>query len=381
MSIKKQIENTQQCLVCSSANLVDLFCEENIPIYNLHYFDNRIQALSAEKTNVFFVQCQDCGFLFNKEYKQLSYKIEYDANRSHSNTFNNYLVYISKRLTKYFNNQINKVVEVGAGDCNFAELLSSNMPNVDFACYDPSWKESTKKGRINKVASLYENQKECPDLIIARHVLEHISDVISFISTIAHEDPEYIFIEIPCASYVLKDNYHYFSNEHCSYLDSYSLNKLLGDNGYCAEFSEYVFNEENIIALYKKINNYVFIDEKRHGQIKNLANSDYSKWKDRLLSKINQNDFIWGAAGKGVMMMNILHLDFKHIPFVIDTNPNISRKFFPITGNEIIHPSQLKMEMFEGNKIIAMNKLYLNDINKELIQLGIKADVVYIGDL
>ena len=81
------------------------------------------------------------------------------------------------------------------------------------------------------------------------------------------------------------------------------------------------------------------------------------------------------------MMMNILHLDFKHIPFVIDTNPNISRKFFPITGNEIIHPSQLKMEMFEGNKIIAMNKLYLNDINKELIQLGIKADVVYIGDL
>ena len=120
MSIKKQIENTQQCLVCSSANLVDLFCEENIPIYNLHYFDNRIQALSAEKTNVFFVQCQDCGFLFNKEYKQLSYKIEYDANRSHSNTFNNYLIYISKRLTKYFNNQINKVVEIGACDCNFA---------------------------------------------------------------------------------------------------------------------------------------------------------------------------------------------------------------------------------------------------------------------
>ena len=70
---------------------------------------------------------------------------------------------------------------------------------------------------------------------------------------------EYIFIEIPCASYVLKDNYHYFSNEHCSYLDSYSLNTLMGDNGYCAEFIEYVFNEENIIALYKKINDYVFI--------------------------------------------------------------------------------------------------------------------------
>ena len=37
--------------------------------------------------------------------------------------------------------------------------------------------------------------------------------------------------------------------------------------------------------------------------------------------------------------------------------------------------------MFESNKIIAMNKLYLNDINKELTQLAIKADVIYIGDL
>ena len=35
-------------------------------------------------------------------------------------------------------------------------------------------------------------------------------------------------------------------------------------------------------------------------------------------NKINKNDIIWGAAGKGVMMMNILDLDYKHIPFIVD---------------------------------------------------------------
>ena len=33
------------------------------------------------------------------------------------------------------------------------------------------------------------------------------------------------------------------------------------------------------------------------------------------------------------------------------------------------------------DKIIAMNKLYLKEINKELSELGINADVIYIGDI
>jgi hypothetical protein len=381
MSHKNKTGNIKQCLVCASANLDTIFRALNIPLYLLHYFSDRNPALNAERSDVFFVQCLDCGFLFNKCYKQLDYKIEYEANRSHSTTFNKYLSYVSERLTKYLKDGITKIVEVGAGDCNFTKLLSINMPDVEFSCYDPSWKVSERNGRINKFAKLYGSQKEYPDLIIARHVLEHQSDVKRFIATIAQENPEYIFIEIPSASYVLKGNYHYFSYEHCSYLDSYNLNILMGNNGYCAEFIEYVFNEENIIALYKKNHDYIFINDYQQEHNTNIDYNEYLKWKDRLLNKINKNDIIWGAAGKGVMMLNILNLDYKYIPFIVDINPNISGKFIPITGNEVIHPSKLKKQMFKNRKIIAMNKLYLKEINKEISELGINADVVYIGDL
>ena len=364
-------QKNNKCLVCSSNNLSSIFRNTNQPIYNLNYLQSREEALNSECSDVCFMQCNECGFLFNSTYTQLSYEVEYDASRGNSETFNKYLIDVADKLFKSIKGNISKIVEVGAGDCQFSASLSANMPDVEFSCYDPSWEFSEKNGRINKIAGLYENQKECPDLIIARHVMEHQSDVNGFVESISKEDPEYIFIEVPCSSYVLKDNnYHYFSNEHCSYLDFLSLNILMNNNGYFAKFQEHVFNEENVIALYKK----KLINE-------NAIDDSFSNWKYKLLNKINKNDIIWGAAGKGVMMINILGLDYKYIPVVVDANANLSEKFFPITGNKIIHPSHLKKYMTENNKIIAMNELYVEEIKQELLKLEINANVIFIGDL
>ena len=51
------------------------------------------------------------------------------------------------------------------------------------------------------------------------------------------------------------------------------------------------------------------------------------------------------------------------------------------TGNQIIHPTHLKKYMTENNKIIVMNKLYLEEIKQELLKLEINANVIFIGDL
>ena len=105
-----------------------------------------------------------------------------------------YLNNVAEKLIKSIKTKVSKIVEVGAGDCQFSEVLSINMPEVEFSCYDPSWKNSEKNGKINKIASIYENQKEYPDLVIARHVLEHQFDVHGFIKSISKESPEYIFL-------------------------------------------------------------------------------------------------------------------------------------------------------------------------------------------
>ena len=241
-----------KCLVCSSKNLNPIFRNYNLPIYCLNYFPSREEALHSEGADVSFMQCNECSFLFNSTYEQLSYEVDYTAYRGSSETFNKYLTDVAGKLIKSIKSNVSKIVEVGAGDCQFSEGLSARMPDVEFSCYDPSWQLSEKNGRINKIASIYENQKEFPDLIIARHVLEHQSDVNGFIQSISKEDPEYIFIEVSCSSYVLDDNYENFSYPNCSYFDFLSLNILMNNNGYFAKFQEYVFNEEYVIALYCK---------------------------------------------------------------------------------------------------------------------------------
>ena len=81
-------QKKNKCLVCSSNNLSSIFRNTNQPIYNLNYFHSREEALNSEFSDVCFMQCNKCGFLFNSTYKQLSYEVAYDASRGNSEIFN-----------------------------------------------------------------------------------------------------------------------------------------------------------------------------------------------------------------------------------------------------------------------------------------------------
>ena len=142
----KPINNkpTLECKLCGSSNVARVFKYQDLPLYNLNYLNTQEDALKAKKADVDFVLCHDCGFLFNSIYKQLNYKVEYNACRSDSHVFNQYLsnvvkFVISNMDTKRPLNKIYKVVEVGAGDCQFATMLNNSIKNVIYNAYDPSW--------------------------------------------------------------------------------------------------------------------------------------------------------------------------------------------------------------------------------------------------
>jgi hypothetical protein len=391
----KPINNkpTLECKLCGSSNVARVFKYQDLPLYNLNYLNTQEDALKAKKADVDFVLCHDCGFLFNSIYKQLNYKVEYNACRSDSHVFNQYLsnvvkFVISNMDTKRPLNKIYKVVEVGAGDCQFATMLNNSIKNVIYNAYDPSWEmcnvdikhdNPCHQGGVNKFAEYYCIQNDNPDLVVSRHVLEHQSDVKKFISILCRENPEYIFIEIPCSSFVMKGNWHYYSNEHCSYLDTESLDLLMGKFEYKQVIIEHVFNTENIIAIYKRRVQKKYLTPELSIKNSGIQFEKFKTWRRHTLEKINKNDMIWGAAGKGVMMMNILGMANDKIPFICDKNPDIWGKFIPITANKIISPSELKK--IEFGKIIVMNELYLDEIKSEIISMGIDTDVVFIGNL
>ena len=245
------------CPCCGKSSFTEIFQNDNIPQYNLSYQKTLKEALDIPHVNVNFVTCNNCQFTFNKSYLQLDYLVEYNVNRSHSIVFNNYLNKIITKLLLKFPLEVNNVVEIGAGHCDFAIALLNEKPDLNYFAYDPS---TTTNISLNKNLSFFktyydESAFNKPDLLILRHVLEHISDIKKFMKSILHESPKYLFIEIPCFEFLEKNNsynYHYFSNEHCSYFNINSFKYFLNTFGYIPVYLDREFGGEYIVSFWKK---------------------------------------------------------------------------------------------------------------------------------
>jgi hypothetical protein len=358
----------KSCPVCKSNHnkFKKVFYSDKISKYNNQYFNTLKKSISADCTKVNFVTCKKCTFLFNKSYKQLDYKIEYNANRSYSKKFEIYLDNVVKYLEKFIfkKNNINNILEIGFGDGIFLKKINQ-LANYNFkkiAGYDPSYNKSKSKIKNIDLIKGYYTEKNFfnPDLIILRHTLEHISDVFSFIKKIVHEKPRFIFIEVPCASFVYNNNFHFFSNEHCSYFDEYNIELLLKKFGYKKIKIKKDFNNENILSIFEKTSQKIQITSKKINYKNKFKFNSFIK---KIEKKINFNyDFLWGAAGKGVVLLNILNIDYKKCKYIIDINKEIKGKFLSRSGVKVIGPELIKKYLNKKSKIFIMNSLYKSEI-------------------
>ena len=370
----------KSCPVCSKKNLKNIFYHRKVLKYGLNYQNNIHDAINYKSVPVYFVECSKCGFLFNKIYKQLSYKVTYNADRSFSKVFDNYLnkvvSYLEVNIFKHY--KINNILEIGHGDGIFLKKIF-NLKKYNFKKilgFDPSSNLPRKNNTKNlKFFKSYYTKKNIikPDLIILRHTLEHISNVKNFLRLTLKERPKFVFIEVPVKSFVYDDNYHYYSNEHCSYFDNYSLEFLLKYFGYKKYKMKKVFNGENLISIFLKSDEKIKLIDYNPtiNQKKNLVN-----FKKKITGNFDfKYDFFWGASGKGVTLLNMLDITYKQVPYIIDVNKNIQGKFISISGTEIISPNLLKKYIHKKSKIFIMNKLYKNEIKKTLLKLKVRNKV------
>lgn len=126
-------------------------------------------------------------------------------------------------------------------------------------------------------------------------------------------------------------------------------------------FIDYKFNGENIISFWRRTK-------------QNETKQNFDQWKSNYISKIKLGDIIWGAAGKGVMSLNMLDLNYKKVSFIVDKNPKLHGKYIPLTGNKIISPRDLKL--LKKANIYVLNTIYLNEIVSECRELGVSSEIL-----
>jgi hypothetical protein len=82
---------------------------------------------------------------------------------------------------------------------------------------------------------------------------------------------------------------------------------------------------------------------------------------------------LWGGGAKAVGFLNLLKVE-DAISYVVDINPHKHGLHLPGTGQKIVGPEFLKE--YQPEIVILMNPIYRQEVEGQLRELGIGAEVV-----
>jgi hypothetical protein len=346
-------------------------------------YDTRDKAINCAVGDIELVQCFECGLVFNHAYRKelLDYDNNYNSVRSYSETYKRYL----GRLVGLCSAGVEagaKILEVGCGDGGFLKTLCA-ATGAKGTGFDPACRE----GDSNEYVIL---RQECfglaksqgiYDMIILRHVLEHMPEPFDFLRSISKAgvlvEKTRLWVEVPDFEWILENGSYYdITYEHCNYFCKQSLGSLLAKAGFEVVSIKNVFDGQYILGQL------VYTGEQIENEISTSLELEQGQW--RFCSEKQMHDdlmggagsvCVWGASGKGVIFLSGLSESMlEKVGYVVDINPDKHGKFLPVSGKKVEDCEVLK-EVGSDLLVIVMNGIYENEISAKLKEMNVKASV------
>jgi SAM-dependent methyltransferase len=367
-SISKNETQEQQycCPVCNSKAITSFLIRENCHINDNVVFDDKETAVAINRATLNLAFCEECGFIFNKDFEldKVDYGTLYDIERSGSSTYDKHI----ENLVDYLvveRNVINcSIVDVGCGSGNFLrELINKNKEgcnNIGHG-FDTSYGGPIIEldGKLKFYNCYYGlNFTDIPvDVVISRHVIEHIPKPIDFLreirETLNNFPQARLFFETPCFEWTLENKIFWdFFYEHCSYFSANSLTTAFQVAGFQVDNVTHLYGDQ-VLWLEASIpsKESLSLVTKNPGCIPSLAHDLaqhekelQEKWKLKLQELVSKGEkiAIWGAAGKGTTFANLIDPESQWISCAVDLNPKKQGKYMVGTGLPIIGYEKLK---------------------------------------
>mgnify|MGYP006286267399 CR=1 FL=1 len=357
------------CPICNVATNQSIYKSSNTPLCRYGFVSSADEP--AEVTDIDILFCDSCQFGWNALFTRE--KINYASNKIiEANRFSaRYRAHFensSIRIKNFLNSNIQTMVEIGAGACDFLGYFKE-VPNR--YAVEPSDELLLNTDQSIKSIKQYYSSAEHSipaDLVVFRQVLEHIDAPKVFLDDlikglVKSNGTTYFYIEVPNSEKTFAEGRFFdIYYDHCNYFTVKSITSILEACGLKVCELTLEMNKEIICVLAST--------EKFDASIsKQTLNGAVGKINSSLTKFIEQNKriFVWGAAGNGANLLNTLQLDAKKIPFVIDKDPNKQGKFIPIMGQEIISPTAAVA--MKPDVILIMSQFHQVEIAKECLEI------------
>ncbi len=374
-----------ECRVCHSKNILDLGIKKNFFLLNL----NQTVTLS-------YGICSNCHFIFHNEYVGDAFLTHYyqqspmlrrkESSPEEKSQYQRQAGFLSR----YIDLKQSKILEIGAHTGNFLVHLKEKY-NCD--PYFDELSEEAKKILLEQpgLRDYRAGQSTKIDVVILRHVLEHIFDLDGFLSYVKSILSQHgtLFIEVPDWS-AFDDHTDPLIFEHLNQFNSFNLTLLLKRNGFSCETME-----KSIIADDPATPNRVVRILAKRSAVSELgspkivddvqqfyaANYDYvNKAVNALVAKLGSQKTVALYPASHQTFMTLYESDLIKANIIGMFDIDAKKHGKKVRGIEIF-PSEKLKEVQPDVILLLTFGAFAFEIIKYFKSMGLKADVITLNQI
>ena len=377
------------CLACGHHVAVPFHDGGQQPLATIAWPQSAAAARALPRLPLDFVRCVDCGHVFNAafDYAHVPYSEKPYLMFNHSANWSRFLSGARDVIRSHIPERP-VVVEIGHGDGSFLAALAKERPAGRYIGFDPHG-AMTGADNVEFRADLFDPQRHLaelvPDLIVSRHVLEHLMNPLGFLQSLSFAAAEQrleplAYFEVPCIDRVLETKRTVdFYYEHSSQFTTESFSRMLSRSSSRMIEIGHGYGGEVVFGFVRLGVADATLERARIARDFCIATKEALGAVSVQLTELcgaKKRVAIWGGTGKSAAFMCRYGVDAERFPVVVDSDPDKAGTFVPGTGQEIRYRDYLLAHPVDV--IVIPPQWRAADILTEMAQAGIAVETVLI---
>ncbi len=392
---EKDQPSSSACPVCNTKAGSAFFDLRHVPVFCNVLWVEKTRAAGAAKGDVKLVCCEGCGLIYNAAFdaSKVEYAPDYENALHFSQRFQIFAEQLAEGLIERHGLTGKTVAEIGCGDGYFLKQMvkAGACKGIGF---DPSMERHDKRGFVGESVEIVPKAFQTGnlpthfDLVICRHVLEHLRDPLGLLASIREavgKRQSALYFEVPNTTWILEScSLWDFIYEHYTYWTRSTLGALFARAGFHVLETATGFGNQFVM---------IEADTSEHAEASVRAEADakeqvtvcqrfgkaakrhLDRWQHELgvFAGSGRKVAVWGAGSKGVTFVNAVPAALEAVACLVDLNPRKQGKFVAGSAHPILAPERLAE--LQPDVVIIPNALYEQEIGAELSKMGVEAEL------